>query len=687
LPLSLVWLGAVSALVWALFGYAGATREYRAADRAAAGDGRPGVFRAQSSQCGRGGCFWYGTFHADRSEHNLDRWVRLRGLDHDTIVQGQVLPAIDVGERELVYATAASPTPVRAAAGPLAFGSLFGALGAVAVLILARRTPWSTVLRRPYGRDVVAACWMRVHDIFTGDRWAAGTWGPSQVRVQMIRSPARTVAWGIAFPFLALVSLGLLAMALDELPRTVEFENRLMLLWFALASVFALGLVVQIGRMLVLRPRVRVTGEEIIIWDSVLLWKAVRIRREEIAAVHHGADPYLMPGGYAEFTPFRERLNLHLLLRAERRLAGRHLRWGNWIWLVKDRELADRPRLPRREETYRRLALRVRQPEQATEQLRRWLAHDTAHPTARQPGFEPADHFMHGRCLTHHGTGDRTITINGTLPQPVLAQISNEGPSILRTTLHQTVHGRGRPLASVRAGEASARVVLDDQAHTAQRRHLRLRAAGSWTVTLSGPQAAREFDRAIHGEGADVLAYTGPAGIAILTGGGGIAKVLLRRPDLALREGPLHLAQAGRHRALGDLGASLRTAFAVPTGAVLQISGEGDWNIEVLPLRRVPGVPDLLEGPGVKHLRAFKDSVRGSHTQVLLYTGPHTNLTGSYKGKGGIALHRLDDGLAPVATHLIARGHHDEHIEVSPWTLLQISGDGLGRWHLRTSSR
>jgi len=679
------WLAAVSLVVWAVFGLGNGIREYRAAERAVAGDGRIGTFTASWLHCSREGCFWHGTFTTDRAESDPGRGVRLRGPDHETIVQGRRVPAIDVGLREVVYATATPPTPASEAAAPLIFGSLAGLLGAAVILLVVRRTPWSRVRRRPRGRSVIAACRGWVRGILEPDRWDVSTWGRSDVRVRVIRSPWRTIAWGTAWPLFAFFAFGLLAMPLEELPRTVEFEDRLVLLWFPLLSVFLTGMAVQIGRLLVLRPRMRVTGDAILLRDSVLLWKTVRIRREDIAAVHHKTGGYLVPGRYAELTPFREEPNLHLLLRAERRLPGRHLRWGNWIWLVESRQFADRPRLPRRDETYRRISLRVRQPERTAEELRRRLGQGPSVPVVRKPRFQPTDHFMDGRSSTHHGVGDRTITIKGALPQPVVARISNDGPTVLDATLHQTEHGRGRALVSMRAGRAPVRVVLADGPRRGDERYLRIRASGSWTVTLSGPETAPEFDSEIHGEGADVVAYTGPSGIGVLTGNTGAAQVLLRRPDLTLEYGSLHAAPAVWHRWRRYPGSPFRAVFAVPAGAMLQISGEGDWSLKVLPLRLAPGTQDLLDGRGVNHLRTFEDSVNGRDTEVLLYTGPHTMVDASYKGKKAITIHRLDDAMAPSSTHVIAAGRN-ERIEVRPWTLLQVNGDGgTGRWHLRPS--
>ncbi|GLZ06566.1 hypothetical protein Acsp03_40320 [Actinomadura sp. NBRC 104412] len=58
-------------------------------------------------------------------------------------------------------------------------------------------------------------------------------------------------------------------------------------------------------------------------------------------------------------------------------------------------------------------------------------------------------------------------------------------------------------------------------------------------------------------------------------------------------------------------------------------------------------------------------------------------VVGSPRGKKGIVIHCLDDGLTSASTHVIA-ADRNERIEVRPWTLLQINGDGgTGRWHLR----
>ncbi|GLZ10250.1 hypothetical protein Acsp04_04850 [Actinomadura sp. NBRC 104425] len=672
---ALAWVVVLASLAFAVFGLGQAVREDRAADRAAAGDGRAGAFVAESRSCGRGGCFWYGTFTPDGAPQDGTSGVRLRGVDADAVARGDRVPALDVGAHDSVYAADGSPERGEAVSA-LVFGLVFGAIGLVGAAVLALRTPWAELPGRLRAFDPADALRSRARELFTADRWGWSAWGPSAVPVKIVRAPARTCGWALAYPFVLPAAIGS-AWAGSELllhDDPAGFDELLFNLFLAAALAVPVTLAVQIGRMLLLRPRLRVLDDEIVIRDGVLLWKAARIRRADIAAVRatgESSGAYLGADGHAELTPFREPLNLDLLLRTGVRLPGRRRRWGNWIWLIHpgmDRRLADRPLLPRRGERYRRISLRVSDPERVAGDLRRWLGVPETPP--RQPGFEPADHFLHGRRAVHTGTGDRSITIKETSPQPVLAEIANDGAARLRVLAGRTGLRPGAPPTSVPGG-ASARFVVDGGAR------LRVKAAGAWTVAFGDAETARAFDRTISGRGCDVVGYEGPPGIGILTEGGA-DEVLLRGPDLTLRHSVGQVVPVERR---GPQPAALASvcSFAVPTGAVLEVRADGDWTIEILPLRQIPDTPDLLVGPGADHVHPFgASSVQGAHPAVLLYTGPSARLETSFLGKGGFTVHRLTEGLAPA-------DDDGAPIDLQPWTLLQVGTSGSGRWRLRAA--
>lgn len=673
---SLAWAVVLTALAFSVFGLGQAVREDRAADRAAAGDGRAGVFVADSQSCGRGGCHWYGTFTPDGAPQDGASGVRLRGVDADAVARGDRIPALDVGAPDSVYAADGSPERGEAISA-LVFGLLFGAIGLVGAAVLAVRTPWAELPGRLRAVDPAEALRTWARELFTADRWGWSARGPSAVPVKIVRAPARTYGWALAYPFVLLAAIGSAGAGTELLLHDdpAGFDELLFNLFFAAALAVPVTPAVQIGRMLLLRPRLRVRDDEIVIRDSVLLWKAARIRRADIAAVRatgENTGGRLGADGHAELTPFREPLNLDLLLRTGVRLPGRRRRWGNWIWLISrgtDRRLADRPLLPRRGERYRRISLRVSDPERVADDLRRWLGVPETPP--RRPGFEPADHFLYGRRAVRTGTGDRSLTIKeSSAPQPVLAEIANDGAARMRVLAGRPGLRAGEPLASVPGG-ASARLVVDGGAR------LRVKAAGAWTVAFGGPETARAFDRTVSGRGRDVVRYEGPPGIGILTEGGA-DEVLLRGADLALRHSVGQVVPVERR---GPQPAALASgcSFAVPAGAVLEVRADGAWTIEVLPLRQIPGTPDLLDGPGTDHVHPFGVfSVQGAHPAVLFYTGPAARLETSFRGKGGFAVHRLTEGLAPAADG-------DAPIDLQPWTLLQVSTSGSGRWRLRAA--
>ncbi|WP_345457628.1 hypothetical protein [Actinoallomurus oryzae] len=128
----------------------------------------------------------------------------------------------------------------------------------------------------------------------------------------------------------------------------------------------------QTVRALLSRPRLTLGAEALVVHDAALFHGATRIRRDVITGAErldgHAAAEY----GIAELSPYREPLNVAILLSGEHVFASaRRRRGGTWIWLVPRRY--DRPpRLPEPGDRYRRIHLRAADPAAAVAAITEW---------------------------------------------------------------------------------------------------------------------------------------------------------------------------------------------------------------------------------------------------------------------------------------------------------------------------
>ncbi|MFI0354501.1 hypothetical protein [Actinomadura sp. 9N407] len=694
--LAVLSYGVVSMLALVAVGLGSAIREYGPTARSADGDGYQGVFTAHTLHCSKGSnCSWYGTFDSDRNDHSS---VQLRGLDDDAVERGQQVAALDVGSREFVFAVGGS-ADWGTMVGVSIFTLLMGAIGTAFLVLLLRWTPWARLRHGVRLDDLARNGRAAAAGLLARDRWGPFARPRSVTRIRMARSSRRTLLWTIALPVLGAFVVTAPVMVVEELERVHVPEQKALLLWVLSVAFLLLFALVQVIRLVLFRPRIWLADEELLIWDSVMLWKVARIRRADIGGTGPSEGPalYLSDGERAELSPFEEPLNLDIVLRTDVHLPVRRLRWGNWIWLLSQEESYRGllPAYPHRDIPFRRIAIRAADPERAVADLGRWLSRDRPEPPVREPGFEPADHFFHGKQAAFHGSGPETVKVKGTFPQPVVAEISTEKTGDLRATVSRTVSGRVRPLAS---NGPCATVVLDDgvlggPAGNVTERFFHIEARGPWTVKLAGPEAAREFDGSASGAGAELLSYVGPPGIATISANvagstGGTYDVTLRGPDLTSRYGKGPTAYS---RASGPMAFSRRMHktyplekawIAMPAGALLQVRAHGgEWRINVLPLERSPGGVDVLLGPGARSVRSFDLTIEGRQASVLLYTGPSGLVQASYRGKGAFRVDRVSTGMAPVEPLVRATGDHSGFIDVESGSLLQISG-APGRWSL-----
>ncbi|WP_165965372.1 hypothetical protein, partial [Actinomadura bangladeshensis] len=504
------------------------------------------------------------------------------------------------------------------------------------------------------------------------DRWGwSARPASSTVRVKIARSAGRTLAgaFGVLSLVASLVLFGLMWAEFNEETTRTELVGAL---WWPLFAVVLAGVGLQTLRLVLVRPRVWVTEDEIVIWDALLLWKVLRIPRAEIAAIHYGVEPRgrEIEDGVLQLTPFREELNLTLEMRDAVSLPARRLRWGNWFWVMLTlKDLNPRTGMPQRGRRAQWLRLRVKEPRRVAGELDRWLAEEEALPA---PVFSPVDHARDGVVRTHRGTGAARVKIKGQLPHPVLAEFANEGPGTLRAWLRRTEFGRGTPVAACGPEAPSAMVVLDDRLVSGKaltKRYLHVESEGPWTVTISGPERARAFTGSATGSGTDVLGYQGPAGIAVLTcPDGQPLQVHLHGPDLVALHGCDPVVSTAE---VGPGSEPSRSTFAVPAQAVLQVRTAGaDWRIDVTPLDRA-GVD------GLARVRPFEHSIAGDRTAVVRYLGPPGPVL--FRSGDAFGLLQLDAALTPVRTLAVPDG--DTEIHLRSRTLLQVTG-GHGAWSM-----
>jgi len=502
----------------------------------------------------------------------------------------------------------------------------------------------------------------------------------------MARSKRRTLAGVVGA--LALVSApplsGLIWVVFNEETTRAELIAGS---WSPLFAVVVAGVAIQTLRLVLLRPRMWVAHDEIVLWDALLLWRVLRIPRSAIAAVHCCGEsrPCQVDEGVAQLTPFREELNLVLRMRDDISLPARRLRYGNWFWVMLTlRDLKPQTGMPQRGRLVRGLCLRVEEPRRAAIDLDRWLAENE---TPSPPEIALVENAPNGRVRTHRGAGGARVKIKGWLPQPVLAEFVNEGAGTLRAWLRRTEFGRGIPVMVCGPGGSPATTVLDDRLLSDKeltKRFLHVESEGRWTVTISGPERARGFSGSATGTGPEVLRYQGPAGIAVVTCPGGQAhQVHLHAPDLAALAGCDPVASTGgfsEHESRPS-----RSTFAVAAQALLRVKTAGaDWRIDVTPLQEAD-VDDLAQagerGQATGHVRPFEHSIAGDRTAVVRYLGPPGPVL--FRSGDAFGLLHLGVSLTPVWTLALPGG--DTVIHLRPHTLLQVTG-GSGAWSLEETA-
>ncbi|WUI00030.1 hypothetical protein OHR68_42205 [Spirillospora sp. NBC_00431] len=662
--------------------------EIEATRRAARGDGVVGTFTADSKSCSRGGCSWYGTFWADGGQRMVIDGVQLRGEDDLAISAGDTIPALDVGSTSFVHRVGGSP----------AWGEAVGA-GFVAIVVggagagLVAWALWGVHRTRPSrasrGQEAKGRGRRVVRDFASRDRWG-WTARPDSVviRVKVDRPWGRTIA--VAVSLIALVSATPLVVAgWFAIREGAGLVVSVASAWLLVLSAVLVTVTIPALRLVLVRPRVWVTEDEIVIWDGLLLWKVLRIPRAGVAAVRHSGGLGRRHADAVQLSPFGDEVNLVLRLREATCLPARRLRWGNWIWVLASSNYDWGPTIPQRGHRASLLRLRVKEPRRVATELDRWLTRETDTP----PEPVPVDHVHYGRVRTHRGVGGSRLKVKGRLPQPVLAEFANEGPDALRVSLRRTEFGRGTPMLSCGPGAPPASMVLDD-AWVADKaltnRFLHIESGGPWTVTISGPERSRAFTRSVSGHGPEVLTYQGPPGIAVMTCPNGEPhEIHLRGPDLAGLYGrdPAAFAGALRPTPEGESSAPSRSTFAVPSQAVLQVRTNGaDWRIDVTPLAQAD--VDTVSGSGDEkdmlvpptgRVRPFENSIAGDRAAVVRYLGPPGPVR--FRGSDGFGLVRLGAGLAP-ARLLVPPADDDRVFELRSHALLQVTGGHVTRGHV-----
>ncbi|GLY90853.1 hypothetical protein [Actinoallomurus iriomotensis] len=176
------------------------------------------------------------------------------------------------------------------------------------------------------------------------------------------------VPWGLGLP-LAAVAFVLDAVAGEGGP----LELTVAVLGGA-ASAVTVPAQAQTVRALVSRPRLALGSEALVVHDAALLRRAARIRREIIAGAERLDGSAQAGYDTAELSPYREPLNVAILLAEEHIFtSARRRRGGTWIWLVPRRHERP-PRFPEPGDRHRRIHMRAADPAAAVTAINDWVS-------------------------------------------------------------------------------------------------------------------------------------------------------------------------------------------------------------------------------------------------------------------------------------------------------------------------
>ncbi|MGW1995986.1 hypothetical protein [Embleya sp. NPDC001921] len=281
--------------------------------------------------------------------------------------------------------------------------------------------------------------------------------------------------------------------------------------------------------------------------------------------------------------------------------------------------------------------------------------------------------------FTHRGFGDADVVLDLPVPgRPALLQIESAPGRHVRLW---RVDRPGGPVEECvydgpREGSDGS-VLISDQGRRAVRA-VRVRCSGAWSLQLKHPDVAREFERSAEGFGSEVVCYTGPLGVARLTG--------------ARSAGPVEVRMVGAPVGTGTggwRGIDTRREqpwqseeFELAGPRLLVVTAGGAWSLDVDPTP--PIRPDLPEGTFVLHgvgdLAAIVPITHPSEVSALeavWVSGAEFTLVCGEPGIAGAPLHRL----GPDRPCLRIR----PGVRVRGGMPIQIFGRG-SEWEIRTTT-
>ncbi|MFI6977839.1 hypothetical protein ACIBSV_04520 [Embleya sp. NPDC050154] len=278
--------------------------------------------------------------------------------------------------------------------------------------------------------------------------------------------------------------------------------------------------------------------------------------------------------------------------------------------------------------------------------------------------------------FTHRGFGDADVVLDLPVPgRPALLQVESAPGRHVRLWRIDRPGGPAEECVYDGPREGSdGSILISDQGL----RTVRVRCSGAWSLQLKEPDAAREFERSVEGFGSEVVCYTGPLGVARLTGdrSGGQVEVRMVPP----REG----ADTGGWRGIDERREQVWQApeFEVAGPRLLVVTAGGAWSLDVDPTP--PIRPDLPEGTFVLHgvgdLAAIVPITHPSEVSVLeavWVSGGEFTLVCGEPRIAGAPLHRL----GPDRPCLRIR----PGVRVRGGMPIQIFGRG-SEWEIRTTT-
>jgi hypothetical protein len=298
------------------------------------------------------------------------------------------------------------------------------------------------------------------------------------------------------------------------------------------------------------------------------------------------------------------------------------------------------------------------------------------------------DEVEDGGFFSRHGIGNQTVDIVKPRPDdPDRAAILEFTTVVRCPSAYPALHlcaADGHRLHGLNhwdmGGDRQARYLIDGYRPAGEPPVGRVEVVDAdnceWRLRVLPLSAARPMETITTGTGADVLVRTGPLGAVTLRHTNGSGNI--RTTGLHI-ESRRHYVRLSAYPTRPFDGGKIIGILPEPT--LLQVTGDGDWELRVIPL---------------DELRTFDREIGGTVGEVVRYTGPPAIarvITRSWRKWGGLAdAQTLTPELTDVRWVLAQGGplarFRPKKLELLPGMLVAVSApwDGSG-WRIRAKAK